>query len=147
MAHDHTHHDPHKPTVSFDAAPDSWHMHAAEEGQPQEEHGATTNPAGLIIAFLGSVFFVGAVILLCILYYQIHTTHLRQERIETTALAQGENGYYKYRDDSAAALQKYGWANPEAAAAGKVSIPIDLAIQKVIQQYSGGSKPRAEADR
>jgi hypothetical protein len=130
-------HDPHKPTVAFDEQPDSWHMHAAEEGLPQEEHGATTNPIGLILAFAGSVFFVGSVILMCVLYYRVHTTQLRQQRIETTALA---GDYFKYRDDSTAAQGGYGWAGPEAAAAGQVSIPVDLAMQKVIQQYASGSK-------
>jgi hypothetical protein len=134
-------HDPHQPIVAFDEQPDSWHMHTSDEGLPQEEHAAQADPKALVAAFLGSVFFVGGVIVVCLLYFFTHTTKLRQERIETTALAKD---YFQYRAVSDKHLATYGWANPEAAAAGKVSIPIDLGMQKVMQQYAGPA-PRAEA--
>src|SRR5437868_3021246 len=97
-----THHDPHQPIVAFDEHIDSWHRHTVEEGQPQEEHGAQANPAALVGAFLGSIFFVGSVIVVCLLYYGTQTTAMRQRRIETTALA---GDYFEYRDRSELALR------------------------------------------
>jgi hypothetical protein len=44
-----------------------------------------------------------------------------------------------------AAMSQYGWANAEAAAAGKVTIPMDAAMQKVIKDYAGNA--RAEAGK
>jgi len=132
-------HDPHQPIVAFDEQPDSWHMHASDEGQPQEEHAAQADPKSLVAAFLGSVFFVGGVIVVCLMYYFTYTTKLRQERIETTALARV---FFAYKATSQKHLAGYGWATPEAAAAGKVSIPLEIGIQRVLQQYAG--KPRAE---
>jgi hypothetical protein len=120
----------------MDGQPDSWHIHTAEEGLPQEEHGSHANAAALVGAFVVSVVFVGAVILVVLLYYNTHTTALRQARIETTALSQD---YVDYRDRSDRFLSGYGWATPDAAAAGKVSIPIELAMQKVMQQYAGNT--------
>jgi hypothetical protein len=137
-------HDPHKPQVAFDEAPDSWHRHLSEEGQPQEEHGAQADSLALIVSFVGSVFFVGAVIVVCLLYFQVQYTKLRRERIETTALAAD---YFQYRDDSDKALHGYGWANPEAAAAGKVSGPIDAAMQKVIEQYAARKGARTDGTK
>jgi hypothetical protein len=135
-----SHHDPHKPTVSMDEQPDSWHMHTSEEGSPQEEHGAQANPAALVATFVGSVVFVGAVILATVMYYGAHNTRLREERIETTALAAD---YFQYRDRSLAVQADYGWSTPENAAAGKVTIPLDKAMERVRQQYAAGA-PRAE---
>src|SRR4051812_42035094 len=132
MAH-HTPHNPHQPIVSMDEQPDSWHMHTTEEGDPQEEHGAHAEPTALVGAFVGSIVFVGLVIVVCLLYYHSHTTGLRRARIETTDFYL-EN-YRPYRDQSDRFLSGYGWATPEAAAAGKVSIPIEIGMEKVRQQY------------
>ena len=138
MAHQH-HHNPHQPTVAMDEATDSWHMHTSAEGLPQEEHGATAQAGALIASFAGSVIFVGAVILVTILYYRQHVTMLRRERIETTDFYR--EVYTPYRQQSDKALTGYGWAGPEAAAAGQVSIPIDIAMQRVLQNYgNGGAK-------
>ncbi|MEX2218384.1 MAG: hypothetical protein WD749_06445 [Phycisphaerales bacterium] len=137
-------HDPHKPTVALDDQPDSWHMHTSEEGMPQEEHGSQARPFALIGAFVGSFAFVAGVIVACIAYFQNYTTTLRAERIENTRLA---DDYHAYKAGAEKHLAAFGWANPEAAAAGKVSTPLDQAMQRVIQQYHGnqGGSPRAEA--
>jgi hypothetical protein len=139
MTHDPNHHNPHQPIVTMDEQPDSWHMHTSDEGAPQEEHGAQADPTSLVGAFVGSVVFIGAVIVVCLIYYNSHTTKLRQSRIETSELAEE---YFGYRATSNKVLSGYGWATPEAAAEGKVSIPIDLAMQKVAQQYGaqGGTR-------
>jgi hypothetical protein len=86
------------------------------------------------------VVFVGAVILATVMYYGAHNTRLREERIETTALAAD---YFQYRDRSLAVQADYGWSTPENAAAGKVTIPLDKAMERVRQQYAAGA-PRAE---
>src|ERR1700742_946915 len=101
-----SHHDPHQPTVQMDEHVDSWHTHTADEGMPQEEHAPQANSFALIVAFAGSVIFVALVIVVCLLYYGSHTTGLRQERIETTALAAD---YTVYRDQSDRTLSEYHW--------------------------------------
>jgi hypothetical protein len=126
-------HDPHQPIVAMDEQPDSWHMHTPEEGDPQEEHGAQADPTALVAAFVGSIFFVGLVIVVCLLYYSTHTTGLRAARIETTEFY--TENFVPYRQQSDRALSSYGWATPEAAAEGKVSAPIEFGMQKVLQQY------------
>jgi len=139
MSHD-PHHTLHQPTIAMDEQPDSWHMHTVDEGLPQEEHAAQADSRTLVVAFLGSVFFVGAVIVVCLLYYGTHTTALRMARIETTALSED---YVKYRDESDRVLSSYHWGSSELAAAGKVTIPLDQAIQKAMQQYgadTGGNR-------
>jgi Ni,Fe-hydrogenase I cytochrome b subunit len=114
--------------------PDAWHLHSAAEGVPQAEHGGKTNTVVLAFAFVASLGFVATVILVSILYFQVHLTSLRHERIEDTALSAA---FHQYRDGAKDRLSGYAFATEDAARAGQVSIPIDQAEQKVIVRYSG----------
>jgi len=114
--------------------PDPWHLHTPDEGPPQEEHGKI-NAALLSVAFLASVLFVGVVVLVTYLYFNVQTTRLREERIETTVLSAE---YVAYREKALKSLNDYSFANEQAARAGVVSLPFDQAAQRVIAKYAGG---------
>ena len=116
--------------------PDQWHRHSPAEPKPQHEHAAHVNTAMLSVLFVVIVVFVVATVAVTIVYFNRYIVEQRQARIETTALAQG---FWKYRDESRAALAAYSWTD---AKAGKVAIPIETAKQKVIATYGGQAAPR-----
>lgn len=126
-------------------SPDAWHSHSAAEGQPQPEHGAKANPVILAGVGVASIVLVLGTIVATAVFLMTHTTKLRRERIETTVWHQ--ETYVPYRQKSDAALAGFSWASPEEAEAGRVSLPIDAAKQRVIEKYAsrGQAKPRAEA--
>jgi hypothetical protein len=111
--------------------PDSWHLHTTDEGEPQAEHGKT-NALILSIAFVASFGFVGLVILLSYLYFQVEMVKRREVRIETTVLGSDARAYKK---QSLEQLQGFSFANSAAARAGAVSIPLPEAERRVMQQY------------
>jgi len=117
---------------------DSWHLHTAEEGPAQEEHGKT-NAVVLAVAFLASFGFVGLVILVSYLYFQVIAVQKREERIETTVLG---NDARAYKAAELQRLQGYSFAAEAQARAGQVSVPLDQAKQQVIAKYAqaGGNK-------
>lgn len=118
--------------VVLDETPDAWHMHTPQEGPPQPEHGARTDPGALITAFVAMVAFLAAVAVLCVIYFERRVTQLRQERIETTVLAAD---YLKYRDQARQRLESYGWWDAQAAREGRLSVPLDKAVERVLAQY------------
>ncbi|MBX3365432.1 MAG: hypothetical protein KF866_11810 [Phycisphaeraceae bacterium] len=111
-------------------APDSWHRHSAEEGAPQVEHGAHINLFMLTVIFIIITAFLVVTVAGLIVYFDRHTTKLRQQEIENTILAEQES--LPYRDQSQLALSGYAWSDQKA---GKVHIPIEEAMKKVVQQY------------
>jgi hypothetical protein len=122
--------------------PDSWHLHTMDEGTPQQEHASSTNAAMLAGAFIGSFLFVGLVILVSYLYFQVIAVQKREERIETTVLGADARAY---KADALASLQTYSFPNEQAARAGVVQLPLAQAEQRVLAQYksagaAGGSK-------
>lgn len=123
MAHE-TQYLPHQPQHT-----DEWHTHTPDEGLPQVEHGAKANPAVLIIVTLGFVMAVALTVLLTALYFGSYMTAQKRAKAETTILSED---YRAYRAQSEAALSGYGWADP---AAGTVRVPINRAIDTVVNQY------------
>jgi hypothetical protein len=115
-------------------ATDQWHHHTVDEGTPQEEHAGTANAAVLMVAFVLIVGFVSLVVLATMLYFIHYTTNERRARVETTVLAKD---YRAYRSAEEAKLATYGWEDRAAAEAGHVSIPIDVAMQRVAEKYGG----------
>jgi hypothetical protein len=112
---------------------EEWHHHTAAEGLPQAEHGAKPNMLLLLVAFVGSVGFVGLTILATYMYFNSYTQGLRNERAETTAMGQD---YRDYRAKSKKDLEGgYVWLNDEAARAGRVTLPITTAKERVIARY------------
>ncbi len=125
----------HKPqyTQQVEEHVEAWHHHTPDEGLPQVEHGAKPNSLILFIAFLSSVGFVGLTILATYLYFNAHTRDLRAEVVENTKLGAEARDY---RDASHAKLASgYIWLNDDAARAGHVTLPLEIAKQRVIERY------------
>jgi len=114
----------------FEEAPDEWHRHSAEEGSPQPEHAGHVSAPVLWIAFGSMVLFLVAVVGALIVYYDHYITNLRQERLETTRMAE-EHGL-RYEAEARAQLDSYAVVNAEA---GTYQIPIDVAMDNVLEQY------------
>lgn len=131
----------HKPQYTHPAPDhtDSWHLHTADEGMPQEEHAGKANAAVLAGVFIGSFLFVGVVILVTYLYFEVQFTHARELRIETTALGQDARDY---KAKTLQQLQQYTFPSDLSARAGQVEVPVPEAEQRVLAQYAhgGGSK-------
>lgn len=131
MSHHHEH------TPEHHETPDAWHVHTAAEGLPQEEHGGKTNTVILAVAFVLSFGFVAVTILVTYLYFQVHFTSLRAQRIEGTAMGKS---FVQYRDRSREKLGGYNFATEAAARAGMASLPLKEAEQQVIARYSAGQQ-------
>ena len=126
-------HQPHYTPAPHDE-PDSWHRHIpAQEGLPQEEHGEDTKPLALTVAFLLCFVFVAGTILASYLYFRVHMTSLRQQRIETTTFAEQFN---QSRNAELARLKDYSFASDDKARAGRASLPIEEAKKQVIARYA-----------
>ncbi len=118
--------------------PDTWHRHqTAVEGLPQPEHGAHTNGLILAIAFIGSLGFVILTVVATVLYFQVHMTELRRQRIESTGFADAFFGKGGTQEQALAQLAQYSFATEAEARAGKASVPIDQAMQRVVDRYAG----------
>jgi hypothetical protein len=122
-----THKLAHTPEVHEE--PDQWHRHVAAEGTPQEEHAANVNTTVLLGVFVAVVVFVSGAILFTYIYFTRHMTALRQSRIEITAMG---DEFRAQRAASLSRLNSYGWVDAEA---GVVSIPIEAAKARVIEEY------------
>lgn len=112
---------------------DPWHHHTAAEGRPQHEHGSKIDPAVLSVTFGLIVFVVLALAGGLTVYFVRYSTQLRQARMETTVLAAEAE---RLRAEAEATFAGYAWADP---AAGHVAIPLEQAIDRVIDRY--GSEP------
>ncbi len=129
-------HKPHYTPPPAHDEPDSWHRHIPEEeGLPQHEHGSSTKPLALTIAFLVCFGFVGGTILASYLYFQVYLTGLRREKIESTVLAQQ---FATGRDAELAKLGDYYFASEDLARKGIVSVPVEEAKKRVLARYAGG---------
>jgi hypothetical protein len=123
-------------TPELQETTDEWHLHTAAEGVPQEEHGSTINAPLLVLAFIGTVLSVVAVVILTFLYFTTYTNQLRRTRIETTALSED---YLQYRGRWQDTAQDYRWVSVEGE--GVVSLPLQVAMERVLERYQqqGGS--------
>ncbi|MFT5424611.1 MAG: hypothetical protein ACI89L_002408 [Phycisphaerales bacterium] len=112
--------------------PDSWHRHSADEGTPQEEHGATVNPTALGVFFVAMVFGIIFVLLILTAYFNNYTYTFKARQEEGVPLAR-----QVFETETALAnsqLNTYGWIDRDA---GTVHLPLDAAYQTVIAHYQG----------
>lgn len=117
--------------------PDSWHRHVPEEeGLPQEEHGSHTRPVALALAFVLCFAFVAGTILASYLYFNVHMTALRRERVESTVFAQE---FAASRDAELAKLGDYYFPTEDRARKGLAALPVEEAKKRVIARYAGGT--------
>ncbi|MBK7404316.1 MAG: hypothetical protein IPJ41_06685 [Phycisphaerales bacterium] len=108
---------------------DEWHQHVPAEGLPRAEHGAHARIAPLLITFV--VLSVGTVIIAVLtgIYTIGHVNQVRGER-EREGLTVADPAR-AYKQSSLASQQGYGWT-----AEGKVKLPIDRAMEMVIEKYA-----------
>ena len=125
--------------------PDAWHAHSAEEGAPQVEHGSKASPMGLAIAFgvMTVLFLVTCVVIG--MYFFKESARLRTERHETTVMAERvlgptgiEEGSFEIQNRVNNLYEVYSWVD-EADPASQVQIPIDSAINEVVESYRSGN--------
>lgn len=128
----------HTPEVHEHA--DAWHHHSDAEGLPQQEHMATLNTLaiarwGLAITVMLVVFVVATG-----MYFSKYTARLRTERQEREAWAGLAAEAQGLRDSAEAVLstggkpETYSWVSDQE---GRVQLPIDKAMRKVVQRYEG----------
>lgn len=128
----------HTPEVHEHA--DSWHHHSADEGLPQHEHLAVLNTVA--IARWGIFISVSLVVVMVSLgaYFSSYVTKLKHDREEREAwlrISQSARGFRESADKALSTGEQadkpaYSWA-PEGD--GKVQIPLDQAMQRVVQSY------------
>lgn len=112
---------------------DDWHHHDASEGQPQTEHGSRADPLTLAKWSAVLVVTLGVTILGIVMYFNHYSVLMRKERIEM--------GFGKeYQSMRAAADLELSEYRPIDKATGRVQIPIDVAMQKVIDRYAAQSQ-------
>jgi hypothetical protein len=107
---------------------DSWHRHDASEPAPQEAHGtinALTLFQVLVVVIGGTAVFI----LLTVMYFNREMGALYTQRTEPDLQAE----YNASKSAAQARLASYGWVD---AGSGTVSIPLDLAKNKVLKDYS-----------
>lgn len=109
---------------------DGWHQHTADEGVPQQEHAAHVNIAALLITFVAMVVTVLVLVIALTLFYKSTSAQMAAVRLENTA--GWSDDYVPYRD---AAIEKISGYHADDAEAGTVRIPVDRAIEQVINQY------------
>lgn len=109
---------------------DEWHQHGPEEGTPQVEHAAHINIPAMLVIFVAMVVTVGALVIALTLFYNSTSAQLAAVRLENTAGYSEE--YLPYRDQAKAQITGYHADDPEA---GTVRIPVDRAIDTVLEQY------------
>ncbi|MFG0274250.1 MAG: hypothetical protein ACF8QF_04250 [Phycisphaerales bacterium] len=112
------------------ATDDAWHDHSGEAA-PQEVHGET-NP--MFIAALGVVGFgvlIVSIVLITVYFNQV----VRSEVVQKVERADVSREYTERRAYWDAELTSYGWVDQEA---GVVRIPLDAAIERVVEEYTQG---------
>ncbi len=111
---------------------DEWHQHGPEEGVPQVEHAAHVNIGALIITFVLMVAIVLVLVIALTIFYRSTSAQLAAVRLENTVGWSDE--YTPYRDAAVEQISGYHADDPDS---GTVRIPVDRAIDQVIDQYAG----------
>ncbi|HLO39940.1 MAG TPA: hypothetical protein VK176_02885 [Phycisphaerales bacterium] len=121
---------------------DAWHQHdLSVEGAPQSAHTAVANPFVLFASFIAlSVVTAGLVGIVMMYYYRtvsnvggIAQTQEHEATVRLSADAQAAS------QEAQRSLTNYEWVSPEQS---KVSMPIDAAFERVIQNY--GAAPASK---
>jgi hypothetical protein len=114
---------------------DSWHQHdLAQEGMPQNEHVAVASAPILFGSFVVISATTAIFIIIVVLYYfgsiqNVNGLAARQEKAATERLAAEA---LTVRSEADAQLAAFGWVDP---ASDTVSVPMDLAYQRVMKKY------------
>jgi len=137
MSHGHDTHHGHDTKAAYESQlveHDSWFRHDATAPHHQDAHGQT-KPLVIIAFLFGTLVFVIFVGLLAMKFLESETRGLK------TQVQERNSGYVKeYREASAgwnARLKGYEWID---ANAGRVSMPIEQAKQRVIAEYAKKNK-------
>lgn len=109
--------------------PDSWHRHSSEEGTPMAEHAAIASPGVLAKAYILMVAVVTGTVVILTVFFMSYLHRVRAEQQETTVLSKVFNETKNHFDTE---LSSYGWVD---AKAGTVRIPIEKAMDQVVEQY------------
>lgn len=112
---------------------DEWHQHTAAEGAPQQEHAAHVNIGALIVTFVVMAAVVLALVVALTVFYKSTSAQLASVRLENTV--GWTDDYTPYRD---ASIERISGYHAHDAEAGTVQIPVDRAIDAVIENYGGG---------
>jgi Tfp pilus assembly protein PilE len=108
---------------------DAWHQHTAAEGMPQHEHASHTSTKALGLTFIIMVVGVIATILVLIAYFNSYVSTFKAERQEGTAAMKPA---FEAKVAARQRLEEFGWVDREA---GTVHIPLNNAIDKVVNEY------------
>lgn len=111
---------------------DDWFKHDASEPAHQEMHGKI-NPFGIMLALLATLVAVGVTIVLVLkLAFDPAIYENKAERLEarTSEIAAPSNEKLANWDNR---LSTPGWVNSDE---GIVRLPLEIAQQKVIQEYA-----------
>ena len=109
---------------------DEWHQHTAAEGVPQQEHAAHVNIGALIVVFVAMVVTVLVLVIALTMFYNSTKAQMAAVRLENTA--GWSDDYIPYKN---AAFEQIGGYHADDPEAGTVRIPVDRAIDQVINQY------------
>jgi|GEM_PF-1242082 len=106
---------------------DEWHAHTGEAA-PEESHGSVAPAAIFAVGLVGFL-----VVVACVLVISQYFIMQSQKQIAMKQEVDISSSYRSTRASWEEQLSGYGWADP---AAGKVRIPIDVAITKVATRYA-----------
>ncbi len=123
----------HTPEVHEHA--DAWHHHTAAEGLPQSEHTGVVDPGSLIKWFFGILVSLTVVLIVLFAYFDSYKTRLHAKRVET--LNSVESNVRKAQAESrlgVAGASGFQYV-PVANAPGKVHLPLERAMERVIARY------------
>jgi len=125
----------HAATPELHEHADSWHHHELEEGLPQSEHTGVVEPSALIKWFFLIVIALAIVLVALFTYFDSYNHRLKATRLETLNTA--EANIAKAQAESRLGL---GGASafqyvPVTNAPGKVHLPLDRAMERVLDTY------------
>lgn len=113
--------------------PDEWHHHTAEEGEPGAEHAPRVNVGLVAFVFVLIVLGTLGTVLALTVYFRHTTAVLQRTVVETTAVAAEANRYRAQVQAELAGSPE--WVDRER---GLVRVPIDLAMERVVDLYRSG---------
>jgi hypothetical protein len=121
-------------------APDAWHSHTVSE-HPQEAHGESLDGIKVFIIAVAGYILTVATIAVVTVYFVSYKNNDQIQFEEYPERSLGDSGAIQKpaldkRETTLKALATNNppaWTDPEA---GKVTIPLDQAMNKVIEKYS-----------
>lgn len=115
-------------------APDAWHDHT-KDPMPQQTHGEVANARLIIGVGVGLFFSVVVTIVIIYWYYIGYTTRLLNEN-EGPGYGL-EESQLLHKSNVATEFEGYHWAKQgDEFVKDTVQVPLDVAMRKVVTQYS-----------